>query len=53
VHTEVDMAAPDRPVDVKPYANGLTRQWTEVMCPTAVDNVLNATAISRKPARRR
>ena len=40
MHTEVDMAAPDRPAHVKPFFNGLTRQWTEVMCLTAVDNLV-------------
>jgi len=39
VHTEVDMAAPDSPARVNPFFYGLTRQWTEVMCPTAVDNL--------------
>ena len=39
MHMGVDMAVPDRPAHDKPYANGLTRQWTEVMCPTAVDNL--------------
>jgi len=34
------MAAPDRPAHVKPYANGLTGQWTEMKCATAVDNVV-------------
>ena len=32
------MAVPDRPAHVNLYANGRMRQWTEVMCPTAVDN---------------
>ena len=40
VHTEVDMAAADRPAHVKPFFNGPMRQWTEVMCPTAVDNLV-------------
>ena len=33
------MAAADRPAHVKPFFNGPMRQWTEVMCPTAVDNL--------------
>ena len=40
MHTEVDMAAAERPAHVKPYANGLLRQWTEVMYPTVVDNLV-------------
>ena len=40
MYTDVDMAAPDRSAHVKLYANGQTRQWTEVMCPTAVDNLV-------------
>ena len=39
MHTEVNIAASDRPAHVKLYANGLTRQWTQVMCPTAVHNL--------------
>jgi len=49
VHTEVDMAAPDRPARIKPYANGLTRQCTEVMCPTAVDNLVRVECDSDLP----
>ena len=40
MHTEVDMAAPDRSAHVKPFFNGQMRQWTdrgEVPRPTAVD----------------
>jgi len=39
VHTEVDIAARDMPAHIKPFFDGMTRQWAEVMGPTAVDNL--------------